>query len=242
MALGAVADQRERTARGEIDADRNAAVEIGVVGIDQPLVRMQLAERLRVEQRVAVAEADLRQPRALAHQDRKGLRADLGIERAVIAGLDAVEAARLVGDHAGEDVEPAGRALRVGGGRDVGRQRQALDQRHDVDAAGLQHGAVGQRDLVQLELVDALGDRGARAGQEARAHAEGDGAEAQVEARRLDLAGHERLFGEDAAAFSERRNHAVRQDALGGGGETERHGIRPHLEEAANGFGLWPAR
>ena len=49
-----------------------------------------------------------------------------------------------VGDHAGEHVEPAGRAFRIGGGRDVGRQRQAFEQRHDVDAAGLQHRAVGR--------------------------------------------------------------------------------------------------
>ena len=68
---------------------------------------------------MAAAEADLRQARALAHQHRKGARADLGIERAVIAGLDVVEAAGLVGDHAGEDVEPAGRAFRIGGGGDV---------------------------------------------------------------------------------------------------------------------------
>ena len=71
------------------------------------------------------------------------------------------------------------------------RQRQALEQRHDVDAAGLQHRAVGERDLVQLQLVDALGDGGARPGQEARAHAVGDLAEPQVEARRLDLVVHE---------------------------------------------------
>ena len=109
----------------------------------------------------------------------------------MIAGVDAVEAARLVGDHAGEDVEPAGRAFRIGGGGDVVGQRQAFDQRHDVDAAGLQHRAVGQLDLVQLQLVDALGDRRARPGQEARAHAIGDLAEPQVEARRLDLVGRE---------------------------------------------------
>ena len=124
-----------------------------------------------------MAEADLRQPRALAHQHRKRARADLGIERTVVAAPDAVEAAGLVGDHAGEDVEPAGRALGIGGGRDVVGQREAFDQRHDVDAAGLEHRAVAERDLVQLELVDALGDRRVRARQEARAHAIGHFAE-----------------------------------------------------------------
>ena len=99
---------------------------------------------------VAAAKADLRQPRALAHQHRKRLRADLGVERAVIAGVDAIEAARAVGDDAGEHVDAAGRAFRIGGGGDVGGQRQAFEQRHDVDAVGFQHRAVGQRDLVQL--------------------------------------------------------------------------------------------
>ena len=84
---------------------------------------------------------------------------NLRIERAVIAGRDLVESARAVGDDAGEDVEPAGRAFRVGRGRDVGGQREAFEQRHDVDAAGLQHRAVGEVDLVQLQLLDALGDR-----------------------------------------------------------------------------------
>ena len=195
VALGAVADEAVRPEAAEIDAHRDALAHVGIVVVDQPLARVQRAQRLGGELRVAVAEADLRQPRALAHQHRKGLRADLGIERAVIAGADAVEAAGLVGDHAGEHVEPAGRAFRIGGGGDVVGQRQAFDQRHDVDAAGLQHRAVGERDLVQLQFVDALGDGGVRPGQEARAHAIGDLAEPQVEARGLDLVLHEFVFG-----------------------------------------------
>ena len=88
MALGAIADEPvRRPSPDEIDADRDAFADIGVVGIDQPLARMQRrASASRVEQRVAAAEADLRQPRAFAHQHRKGARADLGIKRAVIAG------------------------------------------------------------------------------------------------------------------------------------------------------------
>ena len=108
---------------------------------------------------MAAAQAKLRQPRAFAHQHRERLRRDFGIERPVIAGLDAVEAARAIGDDAGEHVEPAGRAFRIGRRRDVGRQREAFDQRHDVDAAGLQHRAVAERDLVQLQVLDALRDR-----------------------------------------------------------------------------------
>ena len=188
---------------------------------------MHIAQRVGVEQRVAVAEADLREPRALAHQDRKRARTDLGVERPVIAGLDAIEAAGLVGDHAREHVEPAGRAFRIGGGGDLVGQREAFDQRHDVDAAGFQHGAVGERDLVQLQFVDALGDRRARAGQEARAHTIGDFAEPQVEARRLDLVGREVVGGWDGARLRERRDHVVRQDAFLIDGKRERHGERP---------------
>ena len=103
-----------------------------------------LGERRVVEQRAAAAEADLRQPRAGAHQDRKRARADLQKERAGVALRHLVEGARLVGDDAREDVEPAGRAFRIGARRDVGGQSKALQQRHDVDAAGLQHRAVGE--------------------------------------------------------------------------------------------------
>ena len=107
--------------------------------------------------------------------------------------------ARAVGDDAGEDVEPAGRAFRIGGGDDLRRQRQAFQQRHDVDAVGLQHRAVGEVDLVQLQFVDALGDGRAGTGQEAGAHAIGDVAEAQIEARRLDLALDEGIGRQDQA-------------------------------------------
>ena len=79
---------------GQIDADRDAFAHVGVVGVDEPLARVQVAQRIGAEQRMAAAETDLRQPRAFAHQHRESARADLGIERAVIAGLDAVEAAQ----------------------------------------------------------------------------------------------------------------------------------------------------
>ena len=186
---------------------------------------MQRVEFVGIEDGVAGAEAHLRQPRALAQQHRKRLRADLGIERAVIAGADHVEAPRAVGDHAGEDVEPAGRALRIGGGDDLRRQRQAFQQRHDVDAVGLQHRAVGEVDLVQLQFVDALGDRRAGPGQEAGAHAIGDVAEPQIEARRLDLAFDEadRPAGSGRASAIAAIMRSGRMP-LASGGKRERHG------------------
>ena len=75
---------------------------------------------------------------------------------------------------------------------------------------------------MQLQLVDALGDGGAGAGQEARAHAIGDVAEAQIEARRLDLAFDEIVGRQDEARFRHRRDHAVGQDTIGVGGNRER--------------------
>ena len=69
-----------------------------------------------------------------------------------------IEAARLVGDDAGEDVEPPGRAFRIRRGGDIRRQREAFEQRHDIDAVGLEHRPVGQLDLVQLQVVDAFDD------------------------------------------------------------------------------------
>ncbi len=186
---------------------------------------MQRAQGLAVEHGMAVMETDLGQAGAFAHQDREGARADLGIERTVIAGIDAIEAAGLVGDDAGEDVEPAGRTLRVGRRRDGVRQRQALKQRHDVDAAGFQHRAVGQRDLVQLQFVDTLGDGGARSGQEACAHAVGDLAETQVEARRLDLILDKVIGRQNRAAGGQCRDHPVRQYAPVVDGEFQRHDV-----------------
>ncbi len=66
---------------------------------------------------------------------------------------------------------------------------------------------------MQLQVVDALGDGGVRPRQEARAHAKGDLAEPQVEARGLDLVLHEFVFGEDRAVADQRADHLVGQDA-----------------------------
>src|SRR5262249_33486655 len=190
VALGAVTDDAGavlRSASRQIDADSDALAHYGFGAVHQALARVQRAPSFAAEHRIAAAATELRQPRSFAHQHWKRLRADLRIERAAIAAFDAVKAARLVGDHAREDIEPPGRAFRVSDRCDFRRQIETLDQRHDVDAAGFQDRAAGERKFVQLQFGDAACDRAARPGQETRAHPIGDGTEAQIEARRLDL-------------------------------------------------------
>ncbi len=80
---------------------------------------------------------------------------------------------------------------------------------------------------MQLQFVDALGDRSARPGQEARPHPVGDIAEAQIEARRLDLALDKGIGRQDQARIRHRRDHAVGQDSVGIGRQRERHGVFP---------------
>src|SRR5581483_6717993 len=105
-ALGAIADKAAGLLAGEIDAERDAIGEVGLVDVNQLFQRMQRVEFVRIEDRLAGAKANLREPRAFAQQDRKRLGTDLGIKRTVIAGADHVEAARAVRDDAGESVEP----------------------------------------------------------------------------------------------------------------------------------------
>ena len=164
--------------------------------------------------RIAAAEADLRQPRAFPDQDREGARAHFEIERAAIAFRHLVEGARLVGDDAGEDVEPPGRAFRIGACRDVGGKVEAFQERHDIDAAGLQDGAAGDVELVQRQLAELLRHREFRTRQEAGAHPRRLRPEAKVEARRLQLARRRRLGEIDMSGRDQAADRAVRQDAF----------------------------
>ena len=119
----------------------------------------------------------------------KRARDDLDVERPVVAGIDVVEDLAPVGDDPGEEVEAAGRAFRVGRAGNALRQVQVLLQRDDVDAAALEDGAVLEVDLHIGEVAKLLGDGLVASRQHARAHAIGVGAEAEVEARRLELVG-----------------------------------------------------
>ncbi len=121
----------------------------------------------------ALAQAQLRQARARAHQNREGPWGDFGEQLPVIAGADGVEFLRPIGDDAGEHVDPAGRTLGVCRRREIGRKREALLQLGDIDAARLQDGAGRQVDLVITELDEPVPDRVVATGQEACPHAIG---------------------------------------------------------------------
>ena len=98
----------------------------------------------------AAAKPDLIQTRAVADLDREGARTNLGEERTRIALLDRIETLLAVGDQAGEDVEAAGRAFRIGKAGDGRAELELLDQRHEIDAACFEHGALREVDLVKL--------------------------------------------------------------------------------------------
>ena len=142
--------------------------------------------------RLAALQAQLVQPRARAHQHREGLRRDLDIERPLIAGVDVVEGAAMVGQQANEDVHAAGRALRVAPRRNIARQGQPLLDLGDVDAALFQHRTLGQVQLVHGHVPETLGDATMQAWQKRGADPPGARAQAQVQAGGLHLIDVER--------------------------------------------------
>ena len=183
-----VADQPGRRVAAQVDLDRQAARDCLQLGLlDEHLLVVQAAHLGVGIRRPAALEPDLRQPRALAGDDREAARRDLGVERALVLLGHAVELGAAVGDQPGEHVEPADRALRAGDRREPLAEAQALHQRHDVDAATLEQRALGQVDLVHAEGVDLVAHLVALAGQETRAHPVGDRAQPEGEAGRLDL-------------------------------------------------------
>ena len=95
----------------------------------------------------------------------------------------------------------------------VGRSFKMLDQRHEIDAARLEHGALGQVDLVEGHPFQLLPHRRLGAGQEARADAVSHLAEPQIEARGLDLAVLDLGHAGDLARGDQRADRLARQDA-----------------------------
>ena len=102
-----------------------------------------------------------------------------------------------------------------------------------IDAAGLEHGRLGQIDLVQLEISQLHRDRGMGAGQEARADAIGDGAEAEIEARGLELFRAERKAQRQAARLDQAADRLRRKNAGGEHCGHRREGVyhRPRVND-----------
>ncbi len=165
----AVADERAgRGIAAQIDAHPHqllADVGAALVAQDELALLVQALQFGDGELRRAAAEPHLVEARAGAHDDAERARRDLDIERAIVAALNLVERLAAVGHQPRQDVEPPGRALGIGEAGDAarGRQRQMLHQRHDIDAAFLQHRALAEVDGVAVELVDPLQDGGVAA-------------------------------------------------------------------------------
>ncbi len=115
------------------------------------------------------------------------MRGDLREEAAGVAFGHGIEGVGPIGDEAGEDVEAADRALRVGEAADAGRQVEPLLQGDDVDAAPLEEGRGGEVHFLKGEASDAFFHRRAAPGQETGANAVGLRPQPQVEAGRLQL-------------------------------------------------------
>jgi len=177
---------------------------------DQPDLGVDRTQGGVARCRRAAAQAQLVEPRTLAHQDREGLGRYFGVERTPVAGRHAVELAGVVDDQPHEDIQSADRGLGVGPAGERRAQRQALLQFDDVDAAGLQYRARAQVDLVQAELGGGLGDLAAGAGQEAGADPVRRGAQAQIQAGGLDLVGGRRRVGGDFAHAQQLAQHLNR--------------------------------
>src|SRR5262245_66108515 len=152
MMFGTITHEAARPAAGQIDPDRDTLADVRIGGIDQALACMQVTQGPRIEERMAAPEADLRQARPFAHQDRECARAYFGIKWSMVTSLDAVETTRLIGDHAREYIEPSGRAFWVGGRRNFIGQRQAFLQWHNLEAASFDNRSLTQQGRVTHEL------------------------------------------------------------------------------------------
>ena len=241
-AAGAIADHsrgrngREADAQVQSLADRRLALDQTHIGMNLAQRPVTHAARLFAGVELlpdAAAEADLIEAGAIAHLDSKGPRANLGEERPRIAFLDAVETVLTVGDQPGEHVEPPGRAFRIGETGDGRAELELLDERHEIDAARLQHRPLGQIDLVKFQLGEFVANRGVGAGQEARPDAVSDLAQSQIEARGLDLIGLDLGRARDLAACDHGADCLARQDA--GPGKRASWGIARRIGGAAFG-------
>ena len=137
---------------------------------------------------IAAAEADLIELRPRFDPDAEASRRNLEPEFALVVERRLVERLAAVDDEPGEDVEPAGRTLRVCGAGEVRPQFEPFHQPRDIDDAFLKHRPfAGERHRLGVQALKPVANRRAAPGQEARANAVGFLADPQVEARGLEL-------------------------------------------------------
>ena len=137
---------------------------------------------------MAAAKPDLAQLRPRFDTDAEATGRDLQPELALVVERHLVERFSPIDDEAGENVDPASRALRVCGARKVGPQLQPLHQPSDIDDALLENGALArQRDGLCVQAFEPIANGALAPGQKARANAIGFLAEPEVETRGLKL-------------------------------------------------------
>ena len=123
---------------------------------------MQGGERGVVEPAVTPLQAKLVQGRAFPRLYRKRPWADLCIKRAAIPGGYLVERCAVIGHQPHENIDASRRAFRIGRAFDCRRQGEALIKLDQVNAAALEHGAVGDVHLLHDKAVFKPGGDGAR--------------------------------------------------------------------------------
>ncbi len=186
-----------------------------------------MADLVVGQPRPAHGQAQLVECQVLADADGERERHDLQEEGAVIPRRHFVEPVAVVGDDPGEDVDAPGRALRVGLPAQPGRQIEALLELDQVRTPGLEHRSVApQVDLVEDVVLQLALDR-VGPGQEAAPDAECPLAQAQVEARRLDVGvGDVEAAGVDVTGPDRPLEQLAREHALGRRLEAQHRGRR----------------
>ena len=194
--VGVLGPQIDREAQPVADHRRAAC--------HQRFRRVKRRQFCIVQHRPPVAEPDLVEPHAGAHQHRERPRADFGVERPGIPFGDPVEFGAAIGDGPREQVEPPGGAFGVGDGVDSLGQGEAFEQRHEVDAALFQHRPVRKVDPVHLEFLQPLRHPLTAAGEKRRPHAVGHMSQSQIEAGGLHLTLDRRDLHPDRAVGDKR--------------------------------------
>jgi hypothetical protein len=129
----------------QVDAQRKPVGNVLLTGraVDQTDLLMEPADGRVTVGRCPAAQAQLVQACPLIDDDTEAARRNLQIERTLVAAAHAFELGGIIGDQPGKNIQPPRRTLGVRKPADIALQFQRFHQRHDVDAALLQHRAAG---------------------------------------------------------------------------------------------------